>query len=319
MSLPGFKTITTNKTIILNAAICSVFSYLKAEYKLVSLGELTSIFTGATPAKRNRGFYDGTIPWVKITDITNSGRWLNLTDEYITEDALNNSPVRLLETGTVLLSKTGTIGKLAIAAKPVTTNQNIFGIVPKSHIPSEYLYYYLINARETLITQGQGSLIVNLSVKAVKNLLIPLPPLNIINPIMQFLAAIEDGEKLPNIIYLPSFLHEKAQKLERILEINNNIEKIKYLKADSQTKFTNLLEILNSSLSHKQVNLKQLLIIDELKQELHSDNEIPIPTIEQQKKVVLILEKLAKLRCLQATTNNGLDSLLLSVINEEFK
>lgn len=435
MSLPGFKTTTTNRTIILNAAIHSVFSYLQAKYKLVSLGELTSISTGATPTRSKPSFYGGTIPWVKINDITNSGRWLNLTDEFITEDALNNSPIRWLERGTVLLSKTGTIGKVAIAAKPLTTNQAVFGIAPKSNITSEYLYYCLINARESLIAQGQGAMVINLSVKAVKNLLIPLPPLNIINSVVQFLAAIEDGQSLPQIIDMPVFLHEKIQKLEKLFQINNNIEKIQSLKIDSENKFTDFVQSLNFSLSHKQVTLKELLLIDELKQEVHPDNEYPlvgiknfggglfpkdiiqgkqttykylnrlyqgaivmsqlkawegaiaicgvdladkyvspeyrtfrcvseqaipeylitifttpwflsqvknittgiggrrertkleqflsiriaIPTIKQQKEVVIIFEKIAKLKCLKATTTNDLDSLLPSALNKVLK
>ncbi|MGD0952793.1 MAG: restriction endonuclease subunit S [Methanotrichaceae archaeon] len=90
----------------MDAAVKLVFSNLEASYNLVPLSELASISSGGTPLRNDSSFYGGSIPWAKIGDVTNAGKWIGSTEESITEDALQQSSAKLFPKETVLFQCT---------------------------------------------------------------------------------------------------------------------------------------------------------------------------------------------------------------------
>lgn len=273
-SFESLKSIN-QKTLILNTVSNSIFSYLKSQYKLVALGDISSIVTGATPKRNNPKFYNGDIPWVKINDITISGKWVSSTEELITQEALEQNPIKILEKDTVLFSKTGTIGKVAIAAKPLTTNQAIFGIKlkPNSNISSEYLYYYLINSREQMAPQAQGAMIHNLSVKVVKDLLVPIPPKDIVDSVVNLLSAIESGQDISKLTILPQFSQYK-QTIVKILQVSAKLEKISIIKEQSKQLINDLIIHLNYHVANQRfIKLHDILKLDDCKAQVLPNNK----------------------------------------------
>src|SRR5437867_7065510 len=114
MALPGFKLTTTTRSQALDAAVQLVFSSLGSRYRCDALTNLASISSGGTPSRSNASFYEGSVPWAKISDITAAGKWITSTEESITQAALDASTARVFPEGAVLFSLYGSIGKTAI-------------------------------------------------------------------------------------------------------------------------------------------------------------------------------------------------------------
>ena len=131
--------------------------------------------TGSTPSRRNDKYYGGSIPWIKTGDL-NNGYIIDIP-EYITEKALNETAVKLIPAGTVLIAMYGaTIGKVGITTCEATTNQaccaccNPYGVLP------EYLFYYLQSQKENFINMAEGGAQPNISKEKIVATLIPIPP-----------------------------------------------------------------------------------------------------------------------------------------------
>ncbi len=263
MMLPGFKTSTTIRTEILDAAVRLVFSELESRYKLAPLTELASISGGGTPLRGNSVFYGGDIPWAKIGDLTEAGKWISSTEETITEEALQNSSAKLFPSGTVLYSMYGSIGKAAITTKQLSTNQAILGLVPKNDINPEYLYYCLINARLALFSDAKGTSQKNINAKMVKGFTVPIPPNEIINSVVDFLSAIEDGEDISKLTDLPQFISVQRRIVARIEELAAKIEEAQKLRRqageEAEALFAAATRSLFDSKSSSMVTIEELV------------------------------------------------------------
>lgn len=149
--------------------------------KLVKLSELCEISSGGTPSRSNLENYGGNILWAKISDIENAVNGIiENTDEKITETGLKSIRNKIFEKGTLLFAMYGSIGKTAMAGKVMSTNQAILGIRPKNEkeINIEYLKKWFVSNKQKLIDQGRGVALKNLSATIIRNLEIPLPPID---------------------------------------------------------------------------------------------------------------------------------------------
>lgn len=145
-----------------------------------------NIVIGGTPNTKNRKYYGGSNIWVKISDITNSqGIYITETDNMITDAGVENSNVKLIKKGTVLLSFKLSIGKVAIAGCDLYTNEAIAALIPKDkRVLPKYLYYIL--PRLDLRGVGRQAAKGKTSSKGrLEKILIPLPSISIQNTIVQ--------------------------------------------------------------------------------------------------------------------------------------
>lgn len=160
----------------------------------VTLSEICDISSGGTPSRNNPEFFKGDIPWAKISDIEAAyNGFVYTTGEYITGDALKNIRGKLFPKGTLLFAMYGSIGKVAIAGRELSTNQAILGIRPKAddQIDLNYLKCWFESNKQRLINQGQGVALKNLSATIVRNLEIELPPLDDQKRIAHLLGKVE--------------------------------------------------------------------------------------------------------------------------------
>ena len=81
--------------------------------------------SGGTPKTTTKEYYGGKIPFVKIEDISNSGKFLDKTKITITEEGLKNSSAWLVPRNSLLLAIYGSLGAITINKIELTTNQAI--------------------------------------------------------------------------------------------------------------------------------------------------------------------------------------------------
>ena len=144
---------------------------------LVSLQDIAQWGSGGTPSRKNANYYSGDIPWVKTGDL--GPRVLNSSSEHITEEAITKSSAKLFPKGSVAIAMYGaTIGKTSILGMEATTNQACAVGNPVDGVTvSEFLYYLLLNARDTFISLGKGGAQPNISQTLIKDYEVYLPPL----------------------------------------------------------------------------------------------------------------------------------------------
>ena len=113
---------------------------------------------GGTPATSNHEYYDnGTIPFIKIDDLQN--KYIKTNKDCITELGLQKSSAWIVPANSIIYSNGATIGAISINLFPVCTKQGILGVVPKTKINVEFLYYFMTSttfakAVERIVTEG---------------------------------------------------------------------------------------------------------------------------------------------------------------------
>ncbi|MFA0448540.1 restriction endonuclease subunit S [Vibrio breoganii] len=118
-----------------------------------TLGEAFIWGSGGTPKRSTAAYYGGSIPWLIIKDL-NDGYVFDAEDT-ITQLGLENSSAKWVEPDSILIAMYGSIGKLGIATRRMTTNQAIAFTHP-GLVNGKYLFYYLRSVRSQLNNQGKG-------------------------------------------------------------------------------------------------------------------------------------------------------------------
>lgn len=112
-------------------------------WKVSKLGELFEIYSGNTPSRSDRNNYDnGTIPWIKTTDLNNSIICSN--EENIS--VYGATKLKVLPEKSVLIAMYGgfnQIGRTGLLAYPATINQALAALMPVNEINPNFLLNFL--------------------------------------------------------------------------------------------------------------------------------------------------------------------------------
>ena len=138
------------------------------------IGDATDVIGGGTPSTTNPNNFEGSIPWITPADMSGYlGKTISGGARFISEQGLADSGARWLPQGAVLYSSRAPIGYVAVATRPVTTNQGFKSFVPGNGLNSDYLYYWLTSAKQHAEALASGTTFLELS--GAKAALIPLP------------------------------------------------------------------------------------------------------------------------------------------------
>ncbi len=186
--------------IFMASVLNDVFVELEEKYEKKILGNLTKTTSGGTPSRNQKSYWNGTIGWLKSGEL-NDG-YITEVEEYITEEGLNKSSAKLFPKGTLLIAMYGaTVGRLGILKIKTTTNQAICGILnDKKEFETLYMFYFLKKSREKMIKDSFGGAQPNISQTYIKELEIPLPPLQTQQKVVSYLDEISNKmEKIKNL------------------------------------------------------------------------------------------------------------------------
>ena len=147
---------------------------LPDNWEWTTLGNIGKWQSGGTPDRKNKSYYNGEIPWLRIADLQDD--YITEATEFITQEGLNNSSTKFNPIGSVALAMYGSIGKVGILTFPSTTNQAIC-VCSNYIIAQKYLFYYLISQRDNFFMQAGGGVQANISKQIIVKHPIPIPPL----------------------------------------------------------------------------------------------------------------------------------------------
>jgi len=184
---------------LLSAELHKIFEEGKKKgWKDCNIGDekVMKMTSGGTPARGNKRYYNGNIPWLKSGELNDNIDILD-SDEHIIEEAIKNSSAKIFPKNTVLLAMYGaTAGKLGILKNSATTNQAVAGITcNEDKLNYKYLFYCLVKIRNQIIAKAWGGAQPNLSQTIIKKFKIPLPPLSEQKKIVARLDALSEKIK----------------------------------------------------------------------------------------------------------------------------
>jgi type I restriction enzyme S subunit len=145
------------------------------EWEVRRLGELADMGSGGTPPSSNMAYYDGNIPWVAISDMTQGGKYIGSTERNLSDEGFTNSAAQMFPAGTVLYAMYASLGECSIATVPLSSSQAILGIRAKQKLNGEFLYYFLQSIKPMVKTMGQQGTQANLNKRMVQDFNLRLP------------------------------------------------------------------------------------------------------------------------------------------------
>ena len=181
------------------------FSGFDDEWKSYKIGDISKTYSGGTPSTLKREYYEGDIPFIKSGEINNE-----VTEQYITEEAINNSSAKRVQKGDLLLALYGaTSGEVAISKIDGAINQAVLKI--DNSMDNYFQYNYFLKYKEQIthkyLQGGQG----NLSANIIKKLEFNFPELNEQQKISEFLLLIDKK------IQLLERKHDEYQDFKKFL------------------------------------------------------------------------------------------------------
>jgi len=196
-----------------------------------SFDQLVEILSGGTPKTSIAEYWNGDIPWFRVTDVPlNSDIFVLDTERYISQAGVDNSATKILSVGTTIISARGTVGKLAMVEKPMAMNQTCYGLKGKKGYRDPFIYFQTKALIEGLKQRTHGCVFDTIIRDTFKMLEVATPPQKLaeafgarVEPILQkvmnnlkesrTLAAIRDA-------LLPKLLsgEVRVKEVERFME-----------------------------------------------------------------------------------------------------
>ena len=145
-----------------------------------TLGDEIDFVSGGTPSRSCADYWDGSIPWVSAKDMKRYR--LHDTEDHVTDTGVDNG-TKLVPEGTVLLLVRGmrlvNDVPICVAQRPMTFNQDVKALRPKSNITSQYLPYLLLGNKQRLLSlvdlAGHGTGRLNSDELKALDILLPTP------------------------------------------------------------------------------------------------------------------------------------------------
>ncbi|HAW5328331.1 TPA: restriction endonuclease subunit S [Escherichia coli] len=173
-------------------------------WRFCKLADISRVTSGGTPNRAISEYWqNGTIPWIRTTEVQNCILQPEDAKEYISELGLRKSSAKLIPENTILLAMIGqgkTRGQIALLKFEAAINQNCAAIIFGKSQEPEFYYHYLLSQYENIRNLSNSAGQSNLSGALVKAINVLVPPYNEQKKIAQILStwdkAISVTEKL---------------------------------------------------------------------------------------------------------------------------
>ena len=116
------------------------------KYKTRSFDEVFDLQLGKTPSRKEFKYWcTNDHKWVSVADMGRYDRFTSSTSEYISNEAILDTGIKIVPKGTVIMSFKLTIGRTSITNEDIYTNEAIVAFLSKKveYINNDYLRLYL--------------------------------------------------------------------------------------------------------------------------------------------------------------------------------
>ena len=192
------------------------FGIFPCDWEKAKLSDIAEFCGGGTPSTKIAKYWEGDIPWISSSDISEGDLFNVQMTRYITKEAIGNSATKLCPKGSIAVVTRVGVGKLAYIDCDYCTSQDFSNII-KCSIKKEYLLYKLHSAIQKYVEKAQGTSIKGITTKELLEIVISYPKTEreqsrIAQILMQWDKTIELQEK-----YIASLKKRKKALMQRLL------------------------------------------------------------------------------------------------------
>lgn len=149
---------TEHKSAFMPISVSPKLSSAPDGWRWVRLNEVARLESGHTPSRLRPDWWGGDVSWLSLTEIRAfDGKWVSSTEIKTNDAGIANSAARILPAGTVCLSRTASVGFVAIMGIPMATSQDFANWVCGDNLDPEFLMYCLIRSRDYLRELSSGA------------------------------------------------------------------------------------------------------------------------------------------------------------------
>lgn len=165
---------------------------IPAHWKVMRTKFAAKLKSGHTPSRKNEEYWQHcTIPWFGLADVwqIRDDRAVHVwrTKESISELGLSNSAATLLPAGTVVVSRTASVGYSAILAVEMATTQDFVNWICGTTLRPEFLLYVFRAMSSEFKRLTMGSTHQTIYMPDVGKFVTPIPPLDEQRQIVSYL------------------------------------------------------------------------------------------------------------------------------------
>ncbi len=152
--------------------------------------------SGGTPLTSNKSYYEGDIPFLSISDISNNT--LNFTNKLISEEGLKNSSSKRIEKGNLIYTMYATPGVAFLTNINVAIPQSVISIELMEKYSKYYILTFLNYNKPKILKYAMTGTQSNLTSEIVKNLNVKLPSLEEQQKIGMLFKSLDEEIELLN-------------------------------------------------------------------------------------------------------------------------
>lgn len=170
-----------------------------ASWRVLNIRRVAEMKTGHTPSRTTSEYWEHTtIPWFTLADVwqlrDGTRTYLGETKSLISPLGLRKSAAELLPAGTVVLSRTASVGLSGIMPRPMATSQDFWNWVCGPGLIPEYLLHVFRAMRSEFNLLMIGSTHKTIYQPTAAAIRIPVPPVEEQREIVSYL-----GDQLPHL------------------------------------------------------------------------------------------------------------------------
>lgn len=162
-----------NSNVSIKDSGISWIGYIPCHWKVLKLRAHAQMLT---PMRDKPEKLDGDIPWIRIEDY--NGKYISESKEGlgVSKETIELMNLKVYPVNSILCTSSCDLGKCAIVAKELVSNQRFINIIPDKDACSDYLYYLMLSNAKRLNYLSTGTIQANLSRVAFEHLLVQFPP-----------------------------------------------------------------------------------------------------------------------------------------------
>lgn len=173
------------------------------------------------PPKGHSEYFGGDIKWCRAVDINNG--YVYSTSQTLTDAGFNSAKKSavLFKPNTIVITKSGTIGRLGIIKDYMCGNRATINIIPKNNADVEFVFYLLRSRQNEFFDLAVGSVQKNLYVSILEKMMFKFPSLYEQKKIASFFSVIDKKIDINNRINRNLSEQAKALFEEELLKFDS--------------------------------------------------------------------------------------------------
>ena len=173
----------------MGSVLNDVFGELEEKYLKIPFFDIADVNRGKSKhrPRNDKKLFGGSYPFIQTGDVRNANKYINTFTETYSEFGLSQS--RLWGKGTICMTIAANIGDVAILGIDSCFPDSVVGIYSENN-SNDFIYYFLLTLKQQLESEATTTAQMNINLKVLQTIDVPLPPLNIQQKIVKYLDEI---------------------------------------------------------------------------------------------------------------------------------